>query len=57
MNQFKPITHYLALLVAAIAAFATTPAGQALAHQYPITVTLFAAASTIAALYHLPLKD
>jgi hypothetical protein len=54
--NFKTVTHYIALGVAALAGFAVTPAGQALVTQYPKLSMLFAAVGAIAALYHNPTK-
>lgn len=55
--KFKNITHILAVAVAAVCAFALTPAGMSLAKQYPTVATLFAGFAAIAALYHVPVKQ
>lgn len=52
--NFKTITHWFAGAIAVIAAFAVTPAGQALIKQYPYLSGVAGAVITIAALYHNP---
>lgn len=52
--NFKTITHWFAVAIAAIAAFALTPAGHALVAQYPKLTVVFGAAGALAALYHNP---
>jgi hypothetical protein len=50
----KTITYYLAVVIAAIAAFAVTPAGQALIAQYPKLSIVFAIIGALGALFHNP---
>lgn len=51
---YKTVTHWLALGVTALAAFALTPAGQALIAQYPKLSIFFGFVGGVAALYHDP---
>ena len=50
----KKLTHFLAAALAAIAAFALTPAGQALIAQYPHLAVVGGLLSTLSALYRDP---
>lgn len=52
----KGITHFFAALAASTYGFFLTPAGQAILHQYPKLGTVFAALTTLLALYHSPQK-
>ncbi len=52
--NFKVITHWFAVAIAAVAAFALTSAGQALIAQYPKLSVAFGVIGAIAALYHNP---
>jgi hypothetical protein len=55
-ETYKTITHVLAGIATAVAAFAVTPAGIALIKQYPYLAAVFAMA-TAAAVYHKPTQD
>ena len=55
--MYKKITHIFAAVIFTATAFATTPAGQALLHQYPIASAVAAGITTIAGIYHQPAKD
>jgi len=48
------ITHVAAVFLASAAAFAASPAGQALVSQYPKLSALAGAILALAALYHVP---
>jgi hypothetical protein len=48
------LTHVLALVGGAVAAFITSPAGLAVAHQYPILVPVFSFVGVVLAVYHSP---
>jgi hypothetical protein len=54
--QYKTVTHVAAGLLSMLIAFSVTPAGQALVHQYPYLTGIVALASTLAAIYHVPVK-
>lgn len=56
MGKFKSVTHVFAVLVAALAAFAVSPAGQALVKQYPYLSGLAGVVIALSAVYHSPLK-
>lgn len=51
------VTHILAGILAAVAAFALTPAGQALIAQYPHLAVVGGLLSTLSALYKSPQAD
>lgn len=53
-EPFKVATHWLAVGIAAAAAFAISPAGQALVAQYPKLSGLVAVIAAIGALYRTP---
>jgi hypothetical protein len=50
-------THILAAALASIAAFALTPAGQALIAQYPHLAVVSGLVATLASLYKAPSAD
>jgi hypothetical protein len=52
--NFKTITHVFAVILAGLAAFAVSPAGQAVVHQYPKLSGVVAAIVALSALYHSP---
>lgn len=52
--KIKPLTHVIAVGIAAIAGFLATPAGQALIRQYPVLVPVATGIGVIAALYRTP---
>lgn len=52
--KIKPLTHVIAVGIAAIAGFLVTPAGQALIRQYPVLVPVATGIGVIAALYRTP---
>jgi len=51
------LTHVLAGILATIAAFALTPAGQALIAQYPHLAVVSGLVATLASLYKAPSAD
>ena len=61
--QVKPVaavskvTHILAAILASIAAFALTPAGQSLIAQYPHLAVVSGLVATLASLYKTPQAD
>jgi hypothetical protein len=50
----KKITHVFAVALAGAVAFAASPAGQALEHQYPVLTGVGAVVVALAALYRKP---
>lgn len=52
--KFKSITHFAAVVIAAVSAFVLTPAGQAVLAQYPKLATIGGGIGAILALYHSP---
>lgn len=52
--KIKPLTHVLAVGIAAAAGFFATPAGLAIVKQYPVLVPVAAGIGVIAALYRTP---
>ena len=50
----KKITHVFAVVLAGLAAFVVTPAGQALVHQYPWLSGIVGVIVSLAAVYHNP---
>jgi hypothetical protein len=56
MDKFKNATHYLAVILIGAIAFLESPAGQAVVKQYPHLEPALGLLTTIAALYHVPLK-
>ena len=55
--RFKTITHVAALVLAGIAGFALTPAGQSVIAQYPKISVIFTLAAGLCALYHVPVTN
>jgi len=55
--MYKKITHVFAAVIVTATAFATTPAGQALLHRYPIASAIAAGVTTVAGIYHQPAAD
>ena len=53
----KKITYILGAVLSAGAAFAVTPAGQALIHQYPILSGVVSIIGILGALFHTPKAD
>ena len=51
------VTHVIAAVLASIAAFALTPAGQALIAQYPHLAVVSGLVATLASLYKAPSAD
>jgi hypothetical protein len=56
-SSVKAVTHVVAAILAAGAAFLVTPAGQALVHQYPKLSVVSGLVFTLASLYHDPKAD
>jgi hypothetical protein len=54
MTRFKLITHWIAATLVTVAAFAVSPAGQALIAQYPKLSAAAGLLASLAALYHSP---
>jgi hypothetical protein len=54
--RFKTATHVAAAALGTLIAFSVTPAGTALVKQYPYLTGVVALASTLASLYHVPVK-
>lgn len=52
----KKITHVFAVVLAGAVAFAASPAGQALVHQYPVVSAVVGILSALAAVYHDPIS-
>lgn len=57
MPNYKNLTHYLALGLAAVASFVVTPAGQAVIKQYPWSSGLAGVILTLVAVYHIPVDN
>jgi hypothetical protein len=57
MSKFSNLTHYLAVGAAAVYGFLVSPAGQAVAVQYPKATPIISGAITILALYFSPKKS
>lgn len=53
-TKYKKLTHVFAVAVVFIAGFFMSPAGEAIAKQYPILVPIVAGITTIAAVYRQP---
>ena len=53
--KFSSITHYLAVAAVLAVGFLESPAGQALARQYPHIEPIAGLLTTVLALYHVPL--
>jgi len=56
-TSVSKLTHVLAGILATIAAFALTPAGQALIAQYPHLAVVSGLVATLASLYKAPSAD
>jgi hypothetical protein len=54
MPNYKTFTHVLAVVLASLAGFVVTPAGQAVIHQYPYLSGAAGVILTLAAVYHVP---
>lgn len=54
MNQFKKVTHWVAVAFTAAAGFAVSDAGQALIRQYPKLSAVATLLGLLGALYHSP---
>jgi hypothetical protein len=54
VTKISKLTHLMAIAGAAIAAFAMTPAAQAIIHQYPKLAPVLAAILTLGSIYHNP---
>jgi hypothetical protein len=64
LQAYKPtaasvskVTHVIAAVLASVAAFALTPAGQALIAQYPHLAVVSGLVATLASLYKAPSAD
>jgi len=57
MNQWKKVTHVVAVGFATVAAFAISPAGQAVVKQYPKLAVAVTLIGSLGALYHEPKQD
>lgn len=53
----KKITHVFAVVLSGAVAFAATPAGQALVHQYPVLSGVVGVIGVLGAVYHNPNKE
>lgn len=53
--MYKKFTHVLAVILGGAVAFAASPAGQALVHQYPILSGVLGVVSVLGAVYHNPM--
>jgi len=54
MSKLKWIEHVLAVAGAGVVAFVLSPAGQAIAHQYPVLAPIVGAIGFFSAFYHSP---
>lgn len=54
MGPIRKATHIFAAALVLASAFAVSPAGQALIHQYPVLSGVAAAIAALVAVYHNP---
>ena len=54
MTQYTKVTHIVAGGIAAVGAFLSTPAGEALVKQYPHVSAVIVSVVTLILLYHKP---